>query len=149
MIIDKIENRARYSGLGEKIGRMLNYLAQSPLLELKTGRHEIDGDDVYMIVADYETKAFTESKPEAHRVYADIQFIAEGGELFGYAENENQPAVIPYNTQKDIEFFDAEMSYIKLNSGMFAVVLPGELHQPGVIDRDSVNVRKVVVKVKM
>lgn len=149
MIIDRIESRNAYSGINKRISSALEYLNDTDFNTIEPGRYTIENDEIYAIVSDYNSKPDSESKPEVHRIYADVQFVVAGSELFGYAAFGNQHIFKEYDNEKDIEFFDAELSFIKLNPGMFAVVFPGELHQPGVMDGYPAMVRKVVVKVKI
>jgi YhcH/YjgK/YiaL family protein len=149
MIIDKLENRNLYFGINPNITKALEYIAETDSRKNAAGSHEIDGNIIFTIVSDYITKPRTESYPEAHRIYADVQFVVDGSELFGYTPSKSQKLLKEYETAKDIEFYNTLMSYIRLDAGMFAIVFPNEIHQPGVMVDMPEHVRKVVVKVKM
>ena len=79
MVIDCIENAERYYGLGKRFRAALEWLAVANPDELISGeRVEIDGDFVYATMFQVDTLPPDDCKLEAHRDYADIQYIAKG-----------------------------------------------------------------------
>jgi biofilm protein TabA len=125
------------------------FLAGTDLAALPLGRTTIDGDQVFAIVSEAETRAPEVSRFEAHRKYIDVQYLASGQELIGFAPVRALETTEPYDAAKDIEFFSrpAEYASIELRPGRFAVFVPGDGHMPSVhLDGPHV-VRKVVVKI--
>lgn len=149
MIIDKLSDSHLYSGLSERINNAFTYLKETNFSSLEPGKYEIDGDNIFAIVAKYQTKDESESKPESHKRYIDVQYVAEGCELIGYAPLISQEIISDYSEEKDITFYNAECSFIKLDAGMFAIFFPGEVHLPGIKVNEKSFVKKVVVKVKV
>ena len=149
MILDKIENCSKYFSLGKGFEEAFRYLLETDLKELADGRYEIVGDEVFVLLSSYETKSPAEKLPEAHRKYADIQFIVSGNENIGYAHLENQKIKIDYNEDKDIIFYDEVSFFFKLPKGKFAVFLPDDIHMPGIIDGEVDMIKKAVVKVRL
>lgn len=84
MIIDRIENCDTFFMLGNRFESGFNFLRENDLREFPEGKHEIEGNDVYVIISSYTTKSPEESSPEAHKVYADIQYMLKGTENIGY-----------------------------------------------------------------
>ena len=113
------------------------------------GKYELDGDKAYALVSEYKTKDEIEGKLEAHRKYIDIQFLAKGTELIGYAPFNNQKLITEYNEEKDIAFFSGDKSFIMMGAGTFVILFPNELHMPGIKSLIQQDVKKVVVKVKV
>jgi YhcH/YjgK/YiaL family protein len=148
MIVDKTQNLSNYTLLVEKFQKAFDFISNSNINMLNNGRYEIEGDNVYALVSEYKTKDENEGELEAHRKYIDIQFLANGTELIGYAPLNNQDLITEYNDEKDVIFFNGEKSFITMEQGMFAVLFPGELHMPGIKTSKSEHVKKVVVKVK-
>ena len=107
MIIDKLSNSHLYSGLGEKINKSFAFLKQTDFSKMESGKHQIDGENIFALVNEYNTKDKSEGKLEAHRKYIDVQFVAKGSELMGYAPLRNQKVIDEYNEQNDITFFSA------------------------------------------
>ena len=89
MIVDKIENARLYTQLSKPIAKALEALKEQNLSELADGRHDIDGDNIFLLSQRYETKPFEQGKLEAHRKYIDVQFVAAGREILAYAPLDN------------------------------------------------------------
>lgn len=149
MIIDKLSNSYLYVGLGDKINKAFNYLKETNFSQVEPGKYEIDGDNIFAIVAEYQTKDENEGKLEAHKKYIDVQFVAIGNEMMGYAPLSNQKVIDEYNEQNDITFFEGEKSFTKVDVGMFAIFFPTDAHLPGIKVNERSYVKKVVVKVKI
>jgi len=149
MIIDKLSNSQLYSTLGERINKVFAYLKQTDFSNMEIGKYEIDRDNIFALVNEYNTKDESEGKLEAHKKYIDVQFVAKGRELMGYAPLENQKNINEYNEQNDIIFFEGEKSFIKVEEGMFAIFFPNDLHMPGINVEKSEFVKKIVIKVKV
>ena len=148
MIIDKLSNSHLYSSLGERITKALAYLKQTDFSKTESGRYDIDGDNIFALVSEYTTKDESDGKLEVHKKYIDVQFVAKGCELMGYAPLDNQKVINEYNEQNDITFFDGESSFTKVDESMFAIFFPTDLHMPGIKVQRSEYVKKVVIKVK-
>ena len=149
MIIDKLSNSHLYSSLGERINIALAYLKQTDFSKTESGRYDIDGDNIFALVNEYTTKDESDGKLEAHKKYIDVQFVAKGCELMGYAPINNQKVINEYNEQNDITFFEGERSFTKVYEEMFAIFFPTDLHMPGIKVQKSEYVKKVVIKVKV
>ncbi len=149
MIIDSINNAKLYTNINENINKAFDYIKTTDFTNVKPGIYEIEGKNVYASVDFYHTKEKTESLPEAHQKYVDVQYIIEGCELIGYANLQTQEIEIAYNDEKDIAFYTCEMSYAKMETGMFMILFPTDLHQPCIQEKDSMPVKKVVVKIRI
>ena len=116
------------------------------------GKYEVDGEDLFYVVDEYETKPIDEGRLEIHRKYLDIQCVVSGAECIGVAPMEGLVEETPYDGEKDLAFYRAEpaMSRLHLAQGMFAIFWPNEPHMPGRrIGSTPEKVKKIVVKVKM
>ena len=98
----------------------------------------------------YRTAPSADKAWEAHRLHGDIQLLLAGEELCGYGLLEGLTVTRPYDPAKDTEKYGPHPSpgpAIRLMPGRFAILLPGEAHQPGVMaGPEPVEVVKVVVK---
>lgn len=148
MVTDTIENYTLYTGLNEKIKKALEYLASTNFYEIPPGRYPVLDDTIFAIVNEFETKDKSECQPEAHEQYIDIQYIVKGTELFGYAPLLDKLPVTDYNEENDVAFYREEMTYLKLEAGMFIIFYPTDIHQPEVRAFEPMQVKKVVMKVK-
>ena len=149
MILDKLEHAALYSNTGKNLKQGFDFLRNTDLAELETGRHEINGKEVFALVSEYQSKAPQDCRLEAHQTYADIQYIVSGREIIGFAPLNGQTVTSEYNSEKDVVFFSGDTSPMTLEAGMFAVFFPQDVHQPGIQIEGPEKVRKIVVKVKL
>jgi YhcH/YjgK/YiaL family protein len=149
MILDKLENKNLYKNLSLRIARGLQYLAETDFSKVTAGKHLIEGENIYAILSTYPSKEQDDCKLEAHRKYIDIQYIVSGCERIGVTVFNGQAPIIPYNEEKDVTFFKEKVSFLRIETGMFAIFFPGDLHMPCVKCNEPVNVTKVVVKVRV
>lgn len=146
MVIDSIKNAFLYYDINDKIELGLKWLQSENLLALETGRYEI-GDGCFAMVSDYETAPREEKRWEAHQQYIDIQFIASGEELIGWADIGTLQVVENRDEQKDITWLSGAGSSVQVSTGYFVILFPHDAHMPGVSVEEPVQVRKIVVKV--
>lgn len=146
MVVDSIKHASLYISLSPGVEIALRYLSSTELTKLEVGRYELDCG-CYAIVQDYETVPREEKRWEAHRKYIDVQFIAGGSELMGYAPCSALKSVEPYDDAKDIEWFEGDGSFVPAEARTFVILYPHDAHMPGVADGSPGPVRKVVVKV--
>ena len=135
------------------IRRALAYLRETDFTKVEDGRYELEGGCMYADVHRYMTKPVEELRPEAHRRFADVQFVAEGEEYIGWCPfSPAMKATAPYDEEKDIIFFEKlePESCFALTKGSFAILMPKDIHRPcGTIGDRPSHVTKVVVKIAM
>jgi YhcH/YjgK/YiaL family protein len=148
MIIDRIEHCPLYTGLGDGIRLALEHIRTTDFTQSKTGRYDLDGDNLFVIVNDYETVSRQAGQLEGHRQYIDVQYLVRGTEWIGYAPLTGQIIAMDYDAADDCILYEGEATFVKIQAGMFAVFFPHDLHQPGT-GQEPNPVRKVVVKVKI
>lgn len=148
MIKDKLINSETYSGLSKNFEQGFEWLKNNDLLKLADGKYVIS-DDLYANVQTYETKE--SALYEAHREYADIQYMIKGVEKVGVCDYKDCAVNINYDSEKDIEFLDCLTSPFQeiLREGEFLVLFPQDAHQPSMNYDTKSTVKKVVVKVKL
>ena len=148
MIIDTLENSARYFVLGERIATALRYLRENDCTKLPVGKIPIQGEQIYALVQDNTTKTRDQGVWEAHRKYIDVQFVAAGVEEMGYANIQTLTVKQPYDEQVDFALFNGSGSFVTVPAGSFTIFFPEDGHIPGsAVDGQPAAVRKVVVKV--
>lgn len=151
MILDTLANSTRYRPLHPSFARSFEWLAAyDPATP--DGRYEIGGPGLVAIVQRYETAPDERKKWETHRLHGDVQFVASGSELVGHAQRDLLSIRIPYNAEKEAEFYEPPagvVSRFRLKAGSFAVFFPEDGHQPGVMDGNPEEVHKVVIKFRL
>lgn len=149
MILDKLEHAGCYENLAENFSKGFEYLKNKDLLNAEIGKFEIDGKNVFAIISEYDSKKHEDCRLEAHREYADIQYIISGREAIGYTPLSNQEVTAEYLPEKDIIFFSGETTQLPLEAGMFAIFFPQDIHRPCMQIDGPEKVKKVVIKVKL
>ena len=149
MVIDNIKNACLYYGLSKRIKIALKFLQNDELLKMEPGKYQIDKNNVYALVQNYESKLSYEGKWEAHRKYVDIQYVLEGTEKIGYYLINNLELLNEYNEKDDYILFKGKGEMLVFNTGTFAIFYPTDAHMPSMAIDDPKFVKKVVVKVKL
>lgn len=149
MIIDKLNNASLYYGISERIAKALKYLQNNDLSEFQNGRYDIDSDNIFVLVQDYNTKPLSEGKYEAHRKYIDIQYIIKGEEKLGYVYVHKLKTSTDYDEVKDIVFFNGEGDFVTAEEGTFIIFYPEDAHMPGIESEICEYVKKAVIKIKV
>ena len=149
MIKDRLEHAEIYYGISENLKKGFEWLKNNDLTALPDGRYKISGNEIYANVQSYETK--DDALYEAHREYADIQFMIKGREKIGVADYSACSAAEEYNKDKDIEFLNCNKpdSYEIIEEGEFLVLFPQDAHKPSINPGNKQNVKKAVVKVRL
>ena len=148
MIVDTLENAKFYhSCLNGRIQTALDYLAGRDCATLPVGRYDIDEKRIYALVQHYETKPGTEGVWEAHRRYADVQFVADGVEVLGCAPLGLLTPTQAYAEEKDCALFAGSGDFFTLRAGAFAIFFPQDAHMPCRAFGAPAPVHKVVIKV--
>ena len=147
MIIDRMENSAKYACLGSRIQSALSFLQENNFSQSAPGRYELDGAALYYLVQEYTPKPVAAGVPEAHRNYIDIQYVAQGEEFIGYADLSQMQAG-EYLAEKDFQQAQGKMDLVRVPAGSFMILYPNDAHMPGLTTGAEGPVRKVVVKVK-
>ena len=123
------------------------YLTTTDFSQLALGKYEVDGDNVFAIVNEYETKDAKDCVLEAHKKYIDIHYILSGSEAIATTFLTDQVPTKEYDEQNDYMLFAGETTLQILTAGMFAVLYPQDIHSPANHPKEKSFVRKVVMKV--
>lgn len=127
-----------------------DFLEKTDLDSIKPGKYDIIGKDVYASVEEYISKDEDKSRYEAHRRYADIQYVISGSEKIGVVPLSSTEENVPYNEVKDICFLKSEHdSYFNASPKNFFVFFPEDAHRPGVKIQEKIPVHKIVIKIKV
>jgi YhcH/YjgK/YiaL family protein len=135
----------------ERWDKAFDFLKDMDLTKLELKRLDLDGDNLYVIPSEYNTKNPEDARFEAHRKYIDIQYVVSGSELIGIAPLASQDSVLQqYDATKDIEFLSVKKGWtVEATPAKFFIFFPDEAHEPGLKIDTNAPVRKVVVKVKI
>lgn len=149
MVHDHIKYASEYFNLSRGIRTALGYLGSADLASLPPGRHDVDGDEVFALVSDYQTRAASEAFWEAHRRHVDVQFVHSGLERIAYGDLA-QFDTEPYDVERDLVVARGESGrFVEVGPGGFVILLPHDVHMPGLTGERQEAVRKIVVKVRL
>jgi YhcH/YjgK/YiaL family protein len=146
MIIDRIDNAHLYYAVNIKFQRAFDYIRGIDTSSIPVGRYEIDGENIYAMVQQYNTKLKEQGFWEAHRRYIDLQYIVQGAEGMGYA-NIHHLQQGEYDASKDFLPLYGDGDIFTLHSGSFVLLMPEDSHMPGLVIGSPAPVKKVVVKI--
>lgn len=159
MIIGTVDAAAKHEAeYPPVIDEALAFLRSQDFTKLAEGRYyprgKEHGEEIFADVQRYETKPAKACYPEAHKKYADVQFVAAGSEYIGWCpfspELEEHAS---YNDVYDITFYERLVpeSTIMLKPGSFAVLYPEDVHAPRMATEEGPGrpVTKVVVKISV
>ena len=121
--------------------------------DLALGRYEL-GDGVFVNVEEYSPKEWDAARYEAHEKMADVQTLLMGDEFIDVVSLKDGDAVLGGEAERyderDLIFYAGKPEVpdvrFHLVPGTFALLLPGEAHQP-CMKAKSGYARKMVIKI--
>ena len=132
--------------LADIIGKVKALIESKPAL----GRHELDGDKLFVNYVEDHTEPFEDRRIEFHKNYIDIQILDEGSEAIGWSAMPAGKVSEDLLKEKDVAFTKAAENekLVTLSPMDFVIFYPGELHRPLVATEQGVaTVRKFIVKI--
>jgi len=130
----------------------LLYLRNTDLSKLPVGRHEIDGDNIFVSVSEYELELKENRRPEAHQKYVDIQYLAWGEEVIGHSLLSDMYEITQDElAERDVIFYKGveHEADLVLIPGVYAIFFPNDVHRPGCLSSEKTQVKKIVVKINL
>ena len=149
MILASFSDTARYEVLHPLLQKAFAYLRSHDLREVPAGRISLDGDALYINVADATLLAPEAQKLEVHRAYLDIHVPLSGPEVIGWRHlaDIDVPSEAPFDEAGDFALYTAPAStYFTVAPGQFAIVWPEDAHAPIL---GTGTLRKAIVKVRL
>ncbi len=152
MIYATLETIDRYSEILHGIDKVIDYARELNKADFVKGRVDVDGERVYLNLAEYETHPKEGALSEAHRVYADVMVMVEGTETV-YVKPASHLSRVMKKYDSSIEAIlaktDDDAFGIRLTEGDVLVLFPEDAHTPG-CDADGVShVKKIIGKVML
>ncbi len=147
MVIDTLDNLAKYVGLNPLFQDVVDFLKENDLNTLEAGKHLIKGSDLFVNITTAKGRTPDEAVLETHIKMIDIQIPLDASETYGYTPLCRLPDT-PYNAEKDITKYEGMAeSFIDCTPGMFAIFFPQDGHAPCI----SMNpeIKKAIFKVKV
>jgi YhcH/YjgK/YiaL family protein len=149
---DVLEFYFQYAKNRECWDKAFAYLRDTDPDKVAPGKYKIDGDRVYVSVAEGNTKDIEDARWEAHLKYIDIQYVARGKEKIGVAPLSKAVSTESFNIEKDIGFFEVpepDCKYYVAEPGTFFIFFPQDAHRPGIKIKGTDSDKKIVIKIKV
>lgn len=150
MIVTDLAHIEHQAPITPSLRKAFDFLRGRDLHQLPDGRTDIDGDRIFALVQRYETERTDSPKFECHRTYIDVQFIAAGEEVIGWAPAALMNVSEVYDPNRDICFGTVSpgaWTPVHLQAGQLAVLWPEDAHAPKGASGPPSQVMKIVVKV--
>lgn len=130
--------------------RVADYLREIDLEAAETGRYDLQGEELFLLVQELKTVTADRRKSEHHERYIDFQYLIRGEELI-VAARASPGNVVVENKLKEqdyalLDVVDNETE-LWLVPGMFAVFFPDDLHRPACSRQGDTMIKKAVVKI--
>ncbi len=149
MTLDKIENLEQYLATIKNGKAVLDFIKNTDLSTLPDGATKILGDDLYVNMANYNSKVEI-GLFEAHKDYIDLQYMIKGVERMDYAPLIDCTPNTPYDKNGDYELVSAkDFSTLIVKEGNFAIFFPQDAHRPSLAVNESAPVKKAIFKIKI
>ena len=148
MIVDHIRNRENYYFLGEDFRKALDFFATVPDTPFEKADISVPDSGVLVKARPMNTKPEADCSFEAHRLYADIHFVAYGRERIGYADV-RKLTELSYDSDKDAAALTGQGDLVTLEPGYFMITLPDDAHMPCVCVDEPAPLGKMIAKIKV
>lgn len=152
MIFDTLKNSAYYESINPRFGAAFDFLEKATREDLPVGRYELEGDDLFAMVQEYETNPPDHVRFEGHKRYIDIQYIMRGVEVIEVTDLSVAEPDGVFLDEKDVGFYKDHKEPVRaiLHAGEYGIFLPHDIHKPGMVFGNTpAPVKKIVVKVKV
>lgn len=150
MIISDLNDSRRIEGLHPLFTKLFEYVKSHDMLQAPLGRHELDGDNLFINNSNPECKSREEQHLEMHYQYIDVQILLEGEETIGWKPTKDlkpETVVTPYVEKDDFALYhDIPTTYFDVHPGQFVIFYPEDAHAP-IIGKGKI--RKMVAKVRL
>ena len=149
MILDSLQNKERYVSLQPRLKAVFDFIDTHDVAALPCGRHEIDGDNIFVNVQELDLRDLSQARLELHRRYIDIQLLLCGpAETFGWSEAKDcVKAETEFDEAKDIQLFtDIPQCFYTVGEGQFSILFPEDGHAPMLGEG---HVKKCIFKVRI
>ncbi len=147
MVIAHLNDSERYASLHPLFKQLFDYVKSHDLSQVPAERITLDGERLFINVADPTLKDPENQVLEVHRRYIDVHFPLTGEETMGWSPMSvlTTESVNPFNEEDDYAIYaEQSQSYHTIHPGEFAIVWPEDAHAP-IIGKGTL--RKLIAKV--
>lgn len=149
MIYNTLFNPRYGRGLSPILVETLTAVRQYDLAELALGRHEINGEKIFMEVMTLTTGLAETRRAELHQEYAVIHLLLSGEERIDYGLPGDWQSELPYDELHDVQLLEIKRhrQTLAMFPGMYAIFLPHEPHKVACQLNAPMPIKKAVISV--
>jgi len=128
---------------------LFDYVKSHDLSAVPAGRIVLQGDDLFINVADNVLLDREAQKLEVHRAYIDVHIPLSGPETIGWRPLADMPCPpeAPFDVTNDFALYAAPATaYVDVQPGQFLAVWPEDAHAPLI---GTGRLRKLIAKVRL
>ena len=132
MILATLDQAMQYASCHPGLLQGFDFLRHESLPSLSDGKHEIDGERLYVMLNKGLGRGRSGAKLEAHCRYIDIQYTIDGDERIGWMPLARCLAPDgPFDETKDVVLFaDRPTTWVAVPPGSFTIFFPHDAHAP-------------------
>ena len=147
MILDSLNNAERYYALLPALERVVAFMRDTDVASLEVGRHDIDGEHLFVNVSELDLRPLDAAHLEVHNRYVDVQVVLGGEETFGWSERKDcRMAEGEFDAERDILVYsDRPQTHYTVREGQFTLLFPEDAHAPML---GKGRVRKLIFKIE-
>lgn len=149
MIFGTIRQLSDYAFLDHAVRECFDYAKNHDLVTYEKGRHEIDGERLFVNIVEYTTTRAEDRFWEAHKKYLDVHLMLHGTEQIdiGFIESMTQKEFVDQDDFLPLE--GEKQGSIILKDGAFLICYPGDGHRTAVAVNGPEAIKKAIFKVRI
>ena len=152
MILTTVTALNRYKSLNPLFPKAFEALEALAAAPYEKGRHEVDGDKIYVNAAEYDTRPADVSGMEHHKRYIDVMWMVSGEEIIGVCDTADLTEfTMPYSKKDDAALAKLVPVYteVKIAAGDVVILFPEDAHAPSMQLEGVSHVQKLIAKVEV
>jgi len=149
MIFGNIKNLQEYPFLEEQIKKCFTYAAENDLLSFEKGKHEIDGNRLFVNIVEYTTTQAEERFWEAHKKYLDVHLMLRGQEQIDLNFIQNMEVKEYVEDSDFVPMAGAKNCSVVLRAGDYLICYPSDGHRTAVAVEKPEVIKKAIFKVQI
>lgn len=149
MIVGNIHNLEECTFLEQQIRECFDYAKKNNLADWEKGRHDIDGDRIYVNIVEYTTTTPEERFWEAHKYYLDVHVMLRGTEQIDLNFIQNMELKDFVEADDFLPMEGGKKASVILQDGDFLICYPSDGHRTAVAVNGSETIKKAIFKVRI
>jgi biofilm protein TabA len=132
VIFDRLDRADLYNALHPGFAPAFEYLRRTDFSGMEQGRHEVDGERLFVMLGKEPGQGRERRKLEFHQKYIDIQCVMTGSDEIGWRTIETcRDLDQAYDEKREVGFYkERPTTYFTVGEREFAIFYPQDPHAP-------------------